>query len=34
MGLIKDTLRLPLTTLSTDCHDRVLNAMREAGITI
>jgi len=34
MGLIKDTLRLPLTTLSTDCHDRVLSAMREAGITI
>ena len=34
MGLIKDTLRLPLTTLSSDCHERVRVAMREAGITI
>jgi 4-hydroxy-tetrahydrodipicolinate synthase len=34
MGLIKDTLRLPLTTLSPDCHDRVRAAMREAGINI
>ena len=34
MGLIKDTLRLPLTTLSPDCHERVLTAMREAGVTI
>jgi len=34
MGLIKDTLRLPLTTLSPDCHDRVRVAMREAGINI
>lgn len=34
MGLIKDTLRLPLTTLSPDCHERVLVAMREAGVTI
>jgi 4-hydroxy-tetrahydrodipicolinate synthase len=34
MGLIKDTLRLPLTTLSPDCHDRVRTAMREAGINL
>ncbi len=34
MGLIKDTLRLPLTTLSPDCHERVLLAMREAGINL
>lgn len=34
MGLIKDTLRLPLTTLSPDCYDRVRAAMREAGINI
>lgn len=34
MGLIKDTLRLPLTTLSPDCHDRVRAALREAGINI
>ncbi|MDP1653237.1 MAG: 4-hydroxy-tetrahydrodipicolinate synthase [Rhodocyclaceae bacterium] len=34
MGLIHDALRLPLTTLSTDCHERVLGAMREAGVNI
>jgi 4-hydroxy-tetrahydrodipicolinate synthase len=34
MGLIKDTLRLPLTTLSPDCHDRVRAALREAGINL
>ncbi|MEW6292988.1 MAG: 4-hydroxy-tetrahydrodipicolinate synthase [Pseudomonadota bacterium] len=34
MGLIKDTLRLPLTTLSADCHERVLVAMRAAGINL
>ena len=34
MGLIKDTLRLPLTTLSPDCHERVRVAMREAGISL
>jgi 4-hydroxy-tetrahydrodipicolinate synthase len=34
MGLIKDTLRLPLTTLSPDCHERVRAAMREAGINL
>ena len=34
MGLIKDTLRLPLTMLSPDCHERVRAAMREAGITL
>jgi 4-hydroxy-tetrahydrodipicolinate synthase len=32
MGLIKDALRLPLTELSADCHERVRAAMREAGI--
>jgi 4-hydroxy-tetrahydrodipicolinate synthase len=32
MGLIKDALRLPLTELSADCHERVRTAMREAGI--
>jgi 4-hydroxy-tetrahydrodipicolinate synthase len=34
MGLIKDALRLPLTTLSSDCHERVRAAMREAGINL
>ncbi len=34
MGLIKDALRLPLTALSADCHERVLGAMREAGINV
>ena len=34
MGLIKDTLRLPLTTLSADCHERVRTAMNEAGINL
>lgn len=34
MGLIKDALRLPLTTLSPDCHERVRVAMREAGINL
>lgn len=32
MGLIGDGLRLPLTPLSADCHERVRGAMREAGI--
>jgi len=34
MGLIKDTLRLPLTMLSPDCHERVRAAMRAAGINL
>jgi 4-hydroxy-tetrahydrodipicolinate synthase len=34
MGLITEGLRLPLTPLSTEFHDRVLGAMREAGIPI
>ncbi len=34
MGLIADTLRLPLTTLSADCHERVRVALRAAGINI
>ena len=34
MGLIDDTLRLPLTTLSPECHERVRGAMRDAGINI
>jgi 4-hydroxy-tetrahydrodipicolinate synthase len=34
MGLVKDALRLPLTTLSPEYHERVLSAMRDAGITV
>ena len=34
MGLINDALRLPLTQLSVECHERVLGAMREAGIKV
>jgi 4-hydroxy-tetrahydrodipicolinate synthase len=30
-GLIRGGIRLPLTALSADCHDRVRNAMRQAG---
>lgn len=32
MGLIEDGIRLPLTPLSPEYHDRVRQAMREAGI--
>ncbi|MDR1853844.1 MAG: 4-hydroxy-tetrahydrodipicolinate synthase [Azoarcus sp.] len=32
MGLIEDCIRLPLTTLSAACHERVLAAMRQAGV--
>ena len=32
MGLIKGGIRLPLTPLSTACHERVREAMRHAGI--
>jgi 4-hydroxy-tetrahydrodipicolinate synthase len=34
MGLVNDALRLPLTTLSPEYHERVLSAMREAGIHV
>jgi 4-hydroxy-tetrahydrodipicolinate synthase len=34
MGLVKDTLRLPLTPLAPEYHERVLSAMREAGVTV
>ena len=34
MGLIQDDLRLPLTQLSADCHERVLGALREAGVKV
>ena len=33
MGLIQNALRLPLTPLSADCHERVRAAMRDAGIS-
>jgi 4-hydroxy-tetrahydrodipicolinate synthase len=32
MGLIKNALRLPLTPLAPEFHDRVLGAMRDAGV--
>lgn len=34
MGLIGDSLRLPLTPLSASSHERVLKAMRKAGIQV
>jgi len=34
LGLVKDALRLPLTELSPDCHERVRAALREAGISL
>ena len=34
MGLVGDGIRLPLTQLSESCHERVLNAMRKAGIPV
>ena len=34
MGLVGDTLRLPLTELSSECHDRVRGALRDAGINV
>ncbi len=34
MGLIKGGIRLPMTQFSSDCHDRLLLAMREAGIAV
>ncbi len=32
MGLIPPGLRLPLTPLSPQCHDRVREALRQAGV--
>ena len=34
MGLVGDGIRLPLTQLSESCHERVLKAMRKAGIPV
>ena len=32
LGLMPGGIRLPLTPLSSDCHERVRNAMRQAGL--
>lgn len=32
LGLIESGIRLPLTSLSRECHDRVSNALRQAGL--
>ena len=34
MKLMKHGIRLPLTPLSSDCHERVSTAMKQAGITV
>jgi len=34
MGLIGDGIRLPRTQLSDSCHERVLKAMRKAGVKV
>jgi 4-hydroxy-tetrahydrodipicolinate synthase len=34
MGLMEDGIRLPLTPLSPDCHERVREGMRQAGIAV
>jgi len=34
MGLIKGGIRLPLTPLSTSCHEQVREAMRHAGVRV
>jgi len=34
MGLIRNSLRLPLTPLSPEYYERVLGAMREAGVNV
>jgi 4-hydroxy-tetrahydrodipicolinate synthase len=34
MGLIEAGIRLPLTPLSPEHHERVLQAMREAGVAV
>ncbi len=33
LGLIKSGIRLPLTPLSPECHERVRGAMRQAGLS-
>ena len=32
LGLVEEGIRLPLTPLSSDCHERVRSAMRQAGL--
>jgi 4-hydroxy-tetrahydrodipicolinate synthase len=32
LGLIEGGIRLPLTPLSSECHERVRGAMRQAGL--
>jgi len=32
LGLIGDGIRLPLTPLSSECHERVRLALRQAGL--
>ena len=32
LGLVEEGIRLPLTPLSPDCHERVRSAMRQAGL--
>ena len=34
MGLTEAGIRLPLTPLSKECHERVLGAMRQAGLSV
>ena len=34
LGLVKEGIRLPLTSLSADCHERVRQAMRQAGLSV
>ena len=34
LGLIEEGIRLPLTPLSSECHERVLGAMRQAGLLV
>jgi 4-hydroxy-tetrahydrodipicolinate synthase len=32
IGMMEGGIRLPLTPLSPECHERVRNAMRQAGV--
>ena len=34
LGLTEEGIRLPLTPLSKECHERVLGAMRQAGLAV
>ena len=34
LGLTEAGIRLPLTPLSKECHERVLGAMRQAGLAV